>query len=364
MPRTQVERFSVSHMQILDDDGNADPELEPKLTKEQLLEIYRLMFLARKQDQRMLKLQRQGRIGTFGPCTGQEASSIGPAYALGDSDWLVTAFRDLGARLVRKEPLINSLLFHNGFEEGNVVPDEAPNVLPISIIVGSQALHATGIAYAMKYRGEKAAALTFFGDGASSQGDVYEAMNFAGVWKAPVVFICQNNQWAISMPRSKQTRAVTLAQKAIAAGIPGLQVDGNDVLATYAATKEALARAYAGEGPTMIEALTYRLMMHTTADDPRRYRNEDEEKAAWEKDPSPRSRKYIERKGIWDAKKQAAFEEEIKGEVDATVKEFESRKDFQPEILFDHVFGTKHAEIEEQRAQFLENLKLKSAKAE
>ncbi len=364
MPRTQVERFSVSHMQILDDDGNADPELEPKLTKEQLLEIYRLMFLAREQDQRMLKLQRQGRIGTFGPCTGQEATSIGPAYALGDSDWLVTAFRDMGARLVRKEPLINSLLFHNGFEEGNVVPDETQNVLPISIIVGSQALHATGIAYAMKYRGEKAAALTFFGDGASSQGDVYEAMNFAGVWKAPVVFICQNNQWAISMPRSKQTRAVTLAQKAIAAGIPGLQVDGNDVLATYVATKDALARAYAGEGPTMIEALTYRLMMHTTADDPRRYRNEDEEKAAWEKDPIPRFRKYIERKSIWDAKKQAALEEEIKGKVDATVKEFESRKDFQPEILFDHVFGTKHAEIEEQRAQFLENLKLKSAKAE
>jgi pyruvate dehydrogenase E1 component alpha subunit len=359
MPRKEIERFSVSYLQILDGEGQADPKLEPEIEEGELLRLYRVMMLAREQDQRMLKLQRQGRIGTFGPNTGQEAAHIGPAFAMGPDDWLVTSFREMGARLLRGEPLINALIFHNGFEEGNALPADVRRVTPISIIVGSQTLHATGIAYAMKYRGEKAAALVFFGDGASSQGDVYEAMNFAGVWQAPVVFVCQNNQWAISMPRRKQTRAATLAQKAIAAGIPGIQVDGNDVLATYVAAKEALERARAGEGPTLIEAVTYRLMMHTTADDPKKYRQSEEEEEAWGRDPLPRFRKYLERKGLWDDSRQQALAEEVKQEVDAAVKEFEARTDFKPDVLFDHVYGTRHAEIEAQRAQFLADLELK-----
>jgi pyruvate dehydrogenase E1 component alpha subunit len=358
MPRKQIQSFDISYLQILDEEGRADPKLDPQLGEDQLVKLYRAMFLARSVDQRMLKLQRQGRIGTFGPSTGQEAAHIGPTFAMEPQDWLVGAFRELGARLMRGEPAANALLFHNGFEEGNVIDDNQGNLLPISIIVGAQTLHAVGIAHALRYRGiNDAAVVTFLGDGGTSQGDFYEAMNFAGVWKAPVVFVCQNNQWAISVPRSKQTAAPTLAQKAIAAGIDGIQVDGNDVLATYVAAKEALARARAGEGPTLIEAVTYRLMMHTTADDPRKYRPEAEEQDAWRRDPLPRLRKYIERKGIWNEERQSALEAEIKVEEDAAVAQFEQRTEFKPDAPFDHVFGTRHAGIEAQRAEFLEDLK-------
>lgn len=358
MPITELAGFTVSHLQILDQEGNADPELEPQLDDGQVLKMYRTMVLARELDQRMLKLQRQGRIGTFGPGTGQEASMVGPAFAMGEKDWFVGAFRELGARLVCGEPSVNALVFHNGYEEGNVMPGGPGRLLPISIIVGAQTLHAVGIAYAMKYRGEQdAAAVTVFGDGASSQGDVYEAMNFAGVWKAPVVFICQNNQWAISIPRSQQTAAGTIAQKAIAAGIEAIQVDGNDILATYAATKQALERAKRGDGPTLIETMTYRLMMHTTADDPTKYRSEEEVEEAWKNDPIPRFRKYLVKLGIWDDAKQAALEEEIKAEIDTSVREFEAMTDFPTDAPFDHVFGTKHAEIEAQHAEFLEEIR-------
>ncbi|MBM3318937.1 MAG: pyruvate dehydrogenase (acetyl-transferring) E1 component subunit alpha, partial [Candidatus Eisenbacteria bacterium] len=259
----------------------------------------------------------------------------------------------------RGEPAINSLVFHNGYEEGNLIPDARHQVLPISIIVGSQVLHAVGVAYALKYRKEQdTAVVTFCGDGGSSQGDFYEALNFAGVWKAPVVFIVQNNQWAISVPRRMQTAAATIAQKAIAAGIPGVQVDGNDVLAMIVASREALERARRGEGPTLIEAVTYRLMMHTTADDPRKYRSEEEEQAAWKRDPIPRFRRYLEGRGLWDDARQAKLDQELKEREDAVVREFEAQTDFRPDLLFDHVYGTRHAEIEAQRAEYLENLKL------
>jgi len=363
MPLKKLEQFSVSHLQILDEEGNVDRDLEPDLTEEQLIQLYRTMNLAREHDQRMLKLQRQGRIGTFGPCTGQEACSLGPAFAMSQSDWFVGAFRELAGRLAMGEPLENSLVFHNGFEEGNANPDSKRNLLPISIIVASQCLHAAGIGYALKYQGKKnAAAVTFLGDGGSSQGDFYEAMNFAGVWQAPVVFIVQNNQWAISVPRSKQTHAATIAQKAIAAGIHGIQVDGNDILAMVVATRDALDRAYAGEGPTLIEAMTYRLMMHTTADDPRKYRSEEEEQEAWKREPIARFRTYLEKKGMWDASRQEAMEKEIKETIDTAVRSFEERTDFKPDLCFDHVFGTRHEEIEEQRAQFLADRRLDAAK--
>jgi TPP-dependent pyruvate/acetoin dehydrogenase alpha subunit len=222
--------------------------------------------------------------------------------------------------------------------------------------VGAQALHAVGIAYAMKYRKEKSAVLVFMGDGATSEGDFHEAMNFAAVWDVPVVFICQNNHWAISIPREKQTKSRTIAQKAIAYEMPGIQVDGNDILATYRATKEALERAYAGNGPTFIEAETYRLMMHTTADDPTKYRTEDEVESWKHREPLVRFRKYLENKGIWNDEKQASLEEEIKQEIEAAVKAFEDRTDFKPDAPFDHVFGTRHEVIEEQRREFLAKL--------
>ncbi len=355
MPITEVERFSVSYLQVLDEEGNLDAELEPKIPDADLLALYRWMTLAREADQRMLKLQRQGRIGTFGPSSGQEAAHCVPAFLMKENDWLVGAFREAGARLIRGETITQALLFYNGFEEGNKRP-EGMRTLPISIIVGSQTQHAVGIGYAMKYRGEKGTAvITFFGDGATSEGDFHEAMNLAGLWKVPVVFICQNNQWAISVPRDKQTASKTLAQKALAYGVPALQVDGNDTLAMYRAVSEALERARKGEGATLIEAVTYRLMMHTTADDPKKYRSEEEVAEWWKREPLIRFRKYLEAKKLWDETKQKALEEEVRGEIEAAVKEMESGGDFRPDLNFDYVFGTKHADIEEQRAEFLSN---------
>ncbi len=363
MPLKQIGKFGLSHLQILDEKGNLDKALEPKISQEKLIELYKGMIRAREQDQKMLKLQRQGRIGTFGPCTGQEAPTCGAALAMGKKDWLVTCFRELGARLMRGEPLINSLLFHNGFEEGNLMEAEK-RVLPINIVVGSQNLHAVGLAYAMKYKGEKdTCVVTFFGDGGSSQGDTHEAMNFASVWRLPVIFICQNNQWAISVPRKKQAYSKTLAQRAIAYDMPGIQVDGNDPLAVYKAVNDALERARNGEGPSFIEAETYRLMMHTTADDPKKYRTEEEEKQWWKKDPIPRFKKYLESKKVLNDDLEKKIRDEIQKEIDDTVKEFESMKEFKPDACFDYVYGTKHDEIEEQRQEFLSNLKKEKSNA-
>jgi pyruvate dehydrogenase E1 component alpha subunit len=364
MPLKVIEEFSVSRLQILDEEGNVDKKLEPEIAPDLLLKIYRAMVLAREADQRMLKLQRQGRIGTFGPSSGQEATAVGAAAAMTDADWFVAAFRELGARLWRGEPLVNSFYYYNGYEEGNVQPAEgSKRTLPNAVIVGSQTLHAVGIGYALKYNKEKAASLVFFGDGATSEGDFHEALNFAGVWKAPTVFFCQNNQWAISVPRSKQTAAKTLAQKAIAHGVRGIQVDGNDVLAVYKATSEALQRARDGEGPTLIEGVTFRLMMHTTADDPKKYRTEEVEKKWWKVEPLIRFRKYLVNKGLWDDAKQEALMEEIKNEIDAAVKEFETPREFKPDEPFDHIFGTEHPDIEEQRQKFLAALELEVSNA-
>jgi pyruvate dehydrogenase E1 component alpha subunit len=363
MPLTEVGQFTVSYLQILDENGEVDKKLEPKLSKDKLIKLYRSMFLAREVDQRMLKLQRQGRIGTFGPSSGQEAAHCAPVFAMTEKDWMVGAFRETGARLMKGEIISQTLLYYNGFEEGNQRPDNK-RLLPVSIIVASQVLHAVGIAYAMQYHGEKdSAVVTFFGDGGTSEGDFHEALNFASVWKAPVVFICQNNQWAISLPYSKQTNSKTIAQKAIAYDIPGIQVDGNDALAMYKATKDALDRAKAGEGPTLIEAVTYRLMMHTTADDPTKYRTEDDVQTWWKREPLTRFRTYLEKKGFWSNEMQKKLDAEIKNDIDTAITEFETMTDFKPDACFDHVFGTKHEEIEEQRKLFLDNLEKEAANA-
>jgi pyruvate dehydrogenase E1 component alpha subunit len=291
-------------------------------------------------------------MGTFSPSTGQEASACGPALALSKRDWLVPAFRELGALLMRGVPLHRVLLFWGGFEEGNTFPG-APRTLPIAVIVGSQIPHAAGIAYAAKYRQEQdTGVLCYFGDGATSQGDFHEGLNFAAVWKAPVVYICQNNQWAISTPLVKQTIAETIAQKAVAFGFPGIRVDGNDPLAMYVATREALDRAYRGEGPTLIEAVTYRLMMHTTADDPTKYRK-DEEVQDWQRrDPLTRFRAYLENRKLWDEAKENALRDEVKELVDAEVRLYETLKDLPVASAFDHVLGTPHPSIARQKAEF------------
>jgi pyruvate dehydrogenase E1 component alpha subunit len=357
MPLERVEQFDIHRLQVLDEQGKVDEELDPKLDEDSLRRLYRAMVLAREADQRMLRLQRQGRMGTFSPSTGQEAASCGPVLALEGTDWFVPAFRELGGMLMRGVPFHRVLLFWGGWEEGNVFPG-LERTLPIAVIVGSQIPHAAGIAYAQKLGGEPpAGVLCFFGDGATSEGDFHEGVNFAAVWKAPAVFICQNNHWAISTPLERQTVSQTIAQKAIAYGMRGLQVDGNDPLAMYRATREALERARAGEGPTLIEALTYRVLMHTTADDPTKYRDTSVVES-WEKrDPIIRMRFYLEQRDLWDDERETRMREEIKQEIDAEVRRYETFEREADDALFEHVYGEKHPDIDRQREEFHEELR-------
>ena len=353
MPLEQIADFSVSYLQVLDENGKLDERLDPKLSDSQLVELYEAMVRGREIDQRMLKMQRQGRMGTIPPCCGQEATACGVALALTEQDWLVGYYREIGARLMRGTSMVSYMQLWNGWEEGNVQQVPGRN-LPVAAIIGSHTLHAVGIAYATQYREEKdTAVVTLFGEGATSEGDVHEAFNFAGVWQSPVVFVCQNNQWAISLPRDKQTRSKTIAQKAIAYGFEGIQVDGNDALAVYRATKAALERARSGGGPTLIEALTYRLMMHTTADDPKRYRSDNEVEQWWKRDPIPRLRGYMDKRGVWGARQEEALVKRVKAEVDDAVREFEAKTGLKLDAPFDHVFANPHPSIEAQRRAFL-----------
>jgi pyruvate dehydrogenase E1 component alpha subunit len=303
------------------------------------------MLLGRRLDERMVRLQRQGRIGTFAPIKGQEASQVGSVALLRPTDWMVPSFRETAAMLWRGWTIEQILLFFAGRLEGGR-PGPGQRDLPVCIPVATQLPHAVGLAYAAVYKGEDAVVMAYCGDGATSEGDFHEALNFAGVWHVPVVFVVQNNQWAISVPLKKQTHSRTLAQKALAYGIPGVQVDGNDLLAVYAASREGVTRARDGNGPTLIECVTYRLGVHTTADDPTRYRS-DEEVAAWErKDPLTRLRAYLEKKNLLEADVEASVDEEIARGVAA----FEGRPPADPLALFEHVYAEPPPHLLAQRA--------------
>jgi len=347
MPRITLEpRFQVEYLSILDSDGNLDTALEPKLAGEDLRALYRAMVLGRRLDERMVRLQRQGRIGTFAPTKGQEASQMGSAFTLRRIDWMVPSFRETAAMIWRGWPIEKLLLFFAGRLEGGQ-PALDQHDLPITIPVATQLPHAVGLAYAAQYRGDDVVVMAYFGDGATSEGDFHEALNLAGVWHVPVVFVCQNNQWAISVPLKKQTHSRTIAQKALAYGLPGIQVDGNDVLAVYAAAREAVDRARAGDGPTLIECVTYRLGVHTTADDPTKYRT-DEEVAMWEqKDPLTRFRAYLEKRNLLEAN----LEQRIDEEIAEAVRRFESAPPADPLTMFDHVFAELPADLKAQREE-------------
>ena len=352
MPRTPIEpRFTIEYLSILDSEGNLDTALEPGIPPDDLKRLYRAMVLGRRLDERMVRLQRQGRIGTFAPIKGQEAAQIGSVFALRPTDWMVPSFRETAAMLWRGWPIEKLLcLFAGRLEGGQPAPDQ--HDLPITIPVATQLPHAVGLAYAAQYRGDDVVVMAYCGDGATSEGDFHEALNFAGVWHVPVVFVVQNNQWAISIPLKKQTHSATLAQKALGYGFPGIQVDGNDLLAVYATSREAVARARHGEGPTLIECVTYRLGVHTTADDPTRYRS-DEEVKAWErKDPLPRARAYLEKKNLLDDGLEAQVDEEIA----RAVERFETMAEADPLTIFDHVFAERPAHLEAQRAELRERL--------
>jgi pyruvate dehydrogenase E1 component alpha subunit len=358
MPKIELDiPCRVDHISILNEFGELDKELEPDLSDELLLKLHRAMLLGRRFDERLLQLQRQGRIGTFGPIKGQEASQIGAVAALRPSDWLVPSFREMAAELWRGKKLENVVLLYGGYNEGGVI-DEEQNTLPVAIPVASQTLHAAGIAYAIKYRKKDDVAMVFFGDGATSEGDFHEAMNFAGVFQIPVVFVCQNNHWAISIPRSKQTRSKTLAQKALAYGLPGVQVDGNDVLAVYTAAKAAVDRARAGDGPTMIECITYRMSVHTTADDPKRYRKEAEVDEWIKRDPITRFQKYLRDKNLLTEDKINSLEEQIKDEIKEAVQKAEQvmEQKVDPLLMFDYVFAEMHPYLQQQREELIREL--------
>jgi pyruvate dehydrogenase E1 component alpha subunit len=352
MPRTRVEpRFQVDYLSILDSDGTLDAALDPHIPPDDLKRMYRAMLLARRLDERMVRLQRQGRIGTFAPLKGQEAAQIGSVATLGKNDWMVPSFRETAAMLWRGWPIEKMLLFFAGYLEGGVPAPEQRD-LPITIPVSTQLPHAVGIAYGAQYKGDEAVVMCYFGDGATSEGDFHEAANFAGVWHVPVVFLCQNNQWAISVPLKKQTHSRTIAQKALAYGFTGIQVDGNDLLAVYAATKEAVDRARAGDGPTLIECVTYRLGVHTTADDPTKYRSDDEVKAWEKKDPLTRLTPYLEKKGLL----APGLDEEIDAEIAAAIQRFESTPPPDLVSVFDHVYAERPPHLEAQRAELIARL--------
>jgi pyruvate dehydrogenase E1 component alpha subunit len=358
MPRKKINiPCKMEYLSILDEKGNLDKTLEPDISEDLLLKLYRAMLLGRRFDERMLSLQRQGRIGTFAPISGQEAAQVGAAAVLRPSDWMVPSFRETAAQILRGTPMEGVILYFGGYNEGGRIEDHRKD-LPVAVPVASQILHAVGLGWAAKYRRTDEVVMTFFGDGATSQGDFHEGLNFAGVFQTPVIFVCQNNQWAISIPLSKQTHSETLAQKALAYGIPGIQVDGNDILAVYAAAKEAEDRARSGGGPSMIECVTYRTMMHTTADDPKRYR-EDHEVEAWKKkDPLLRFENYLTDKELVTKDKVQEIESEIKTEIQAAVDRAEDqmRQFNDPLQMFEHAYAELPSHLKEQRKELTDEL--------
>jgi pyruvate dehydrogenase E1 component alpha subunit len=335
-------------LKILDPKGKiTNSDLEPKISKKELLQMYKIMSLGRVADLKAVQYQRQGRMLTYAPNRGQEATQVGAAAAMADQDWFVPAFRELNAMLYRGVTLEQAYLYWYGNEWGNHF-DEGVRVLPIDVIIGSQINHAAGIAYASKILKKKEVSVVMIGDGGTSHGEFYEGMNFAGVFEVPMVAIIQNNHYAISTHRSKATKAETLAQKAVAFGIPGIQVDGNDVLAMYVATKEAIEHARSGKGPVLIEAVTYRLGAHTTSDDPSIYRK-DEEVAEWEKkDPMIRFKKYLIDKGYWSDKEEEKLEEENKKFVGDTFKKVEASGVEDLEDIFKYTYAEMTPQLKEQ----------------
>lgn len=343
-----IEKFSVKYLQILNENGSCDDNLKPSLTNKEIKKMYELMILTRAFDEKALKLQRQGRLGTFASIKGQEACQIPSAIQFLKEDLVVPAFREHGLYITLGLPIEMLFQSWSGDERGMKMPDKV-NILPISIPVGSHPLHAVGAAMAFKLQKKKSVAITFFGDGATSEGDFHEAMNFAGVYKAPVVFFCQNNQFAISTPIKEQTASSTLAQKAIAYGFEGIQVDGNDVFAVYKATKDALQKARNGKGPTFIECFTYRMADHTTSDDASKYRKDSEVKK-WEiKDPILRLKKYMIKKNIFSEQFELETKRNAEQKVEEAVKKAEAIPKEKAEEMFNYTYEKLTPELKEQK---------------
>ncbi len=348
-----VATFEIRYSQFLDRDGRVVQPL-PDFARagEDLIPLYRAMVLTRRFDAKAVAMQRTGRLGTYSESLGQEAVGVAIADAMRPTDVLAPTYREAAAVLGRGVTLEELLLYWGGDERGSDYAGPRED-FPISIPVGTHPVHAVGAAYAFKLRREERAAVAVFGDGATSKGDVWEALNFAGALRLPVVFVALNNQWAISMPYKAQTAAETIAQKAIAAGFEGLQVDGNDVIAVRHAVGGALGKAYAGDGPTLIEALTYRMSDHTTADDAGRYRAADEVSDHWRDDPVARLRAYLGECGVWGKEDEEKLIADIDARIDASVEAYEATPPQPPEAMFDDLYAELPAALAEQRAEVL-----------
>jgi pyruvate dehydrogenase E1 component alpha subunit len=352
--KSTIASFIIERRRFLTPEGEVAADLPAFATDPaQLIRLYRAMVLTRAFDAKAIALQRTGRLGTYPSSLGQEAVAIGVASAMRLDDVLMPSFREHGAQLWRGVMLRELLLYWGGDERGS--DSSGPkHDFPVNVPVGSHAPHAVGVALAFKLRGEARAAVCVFGDGATSKGEVAESLNIAGVWQLPAVFIINNNCWAISVPVSRQTAAATLAQKAIAAGIPGEQVDGNDVIAVREAVERALARAYAGQGPTLIEALTYRLGDHTTADDASRYRDDSDVSARWSEDPVARLRRYLTKLGRWAKEDEECTLVEVAAEVEAAAEAFLCTPAQAVESMFNYTYATLPRDLAEQRAEALD----------
>ena len=339
--------FSISSTQFIANDGSLIKPLPETVNEALLLQAYRQMTLIRTFDQKAVALQRTGKLGTYPSALGQEAIGVAIGLAMRSNDVFVPYYRDHATQYLRGVSLTEILQYWGGDERGSHYKN-CKEDMPPCVPIATQFCHAAGIASAFKIRGEKRATVVTGGDGSTSKGDFLESLNLSGVWQLPMVMVINNNQWAISTRRDVQSHGETLAQKAISAGIPGVQVDGNDFVSLYDAMLTALERAHSGKGPTLIEAVSYRLSDHTTADDATRYRSNDELKKGWDLEPVKRLRDYLHNQQLWDSDKEKQLQADVKQQVDETVEAYLNIQPEAPTAMFDHLFETLPAPLQVQ----------------
>ena len=349
-----VARFEISYTQLLDNNGHLCGIL-PDFANEPstLLSLYRTMVRTRLFDKKAIALQRTGKMGTYAPINGQEAISTAIGHAMRPDDVFIPYYRDYAAQCQRGVKMSEILAYWGGDERGSAFACNSQD-LPICVPIASQCLHAAGVAFAFKYRQQQRVAVVCIGDGGTSEGDFYEAMNVAGAWNLPIVFIVNNNQWAISVPLNKQTAAQTIAQKAIAAGFSGVQVDGNDILATRQVIGDAIEKARLGHGPTLIEAKTFRLSDHTTADDATRYQPKEQVDAALLNEPILRFKRFLEQQHLWDNEQEQALIASCIQDVQEAVDEYLTIQPQPITSIFDYHYETLPDYLIEQRAIAIE----------
>jgi 2-oxoisovalerate dehydrogenase E1 component alpha subunit len=357
MPAT-VASFKIDYYQFLSPDGRLISDDVPPLAKDfdELVRLYKQMVLTRVFDKKAVALQRTGKLGTYASCLGHEASHVAIGSAMKEEDCFAPMYREYGAQFCRGVKMSEVLLYWGGDERGNDFSGPKHD-FAWSVPIATQCLHAAGAALAYQLRDEPRVAVSLVGDGGSSKGDFLEAINVASAFELPLVLVIVNNQWAISVPRSKQNHAKTLAQKGIAGGLPSVQVDGNDLIACRFVMEEAIERARQGKGTTVVEMITYRLSDHTTADDASRYRADDEVDSAWQREPISRLKIYLTDQGAWSEEQEAQLMETAAREVEAAVAEYQSVGKPPIESMFDYMYEELPADLAAQRARALEELK-------